>query len=79
MVKIIDESDIFGTKLFKFNLNYNLLFKNEKFSELMENEIDMIDGHYQLLLPLKEVILPDNRVAAMKRMQSLSKKFARDR
>ena len=46
----------------------------------MEKEAGKIDGHCQLPFPLKdkEVVLPDNRMAAIKSMQSLKKKFERD-
>ena len=65
----------------KIKLNYDTLSKNDKrFLELMEREAVKIDGHYQLPLPLKdkELVLPDNRMAAMKLMQSLKKRFERD-
>ena len=55
--------------------------KNDRrFLELMEREAVKIDGHCQLPLPLKdkELVLPNNRMAAMKRMQSLKKRFERD-
>ena len=46
----------------------------------MEREAVKIDGHYQLPPPLndKELVLLNNRTAAMKRMQSLNKSFERD-
>ena len=65
----------------KINLNYDNLSKNDrKFLELMGKEAVKIDGHYQVPLPLKdeEVVLPDNKMAAMKRMHSLKKKFEKD-
>ena len=65
----------------KINLNYDNLSKNDKrFLDIMETEAVKIDGHYQLPLPLKdkEVMFPDNRMLAMKRMQSLKKRFERD-
>ena len=39
----------------------------------MEREAVKIDGNYQLPLPLKdkELVLPNNRMVAMKRMQPL--------
>ena len=51
-----------------------------RFLELMEREAVKIDGHYQLPLPLKdkELVLPNNRMAAINRMQSLEKRFERD-
>ena len=65
----------------KINLNYDNLSKNDrKFLELMRKEAVKIDGHFQVPLPLKdeEVVLPDNKMAAMKCMQSLKKKFEKD-
>ena len=65
----------------KINLNYDNLSKNDRrFLELMEREAVKIDEHYQLPLPLKDkgLVLPNNRMAAMKRMQSLKKRFERD-
>ena len=46
----------------------------------MERETVKIDGHYQLSFPLKdkELVLPNNRMVAMKRMQSLKKRFEKD-
>ena len=65
----------------KINFNYDNLSKNDRrFLELMEREAVKINGHYQLPLPLKdkELVLPYNRLAAMKRMQTLKKRFERD-
>ena len=38
------------------------------------------DGHYELPLPLKgeDIQLPNNRAAAMKRLESLRSKFEKD-
>ena len=46
----------------------------------MERKAVKIDGHCQLPLPLKdkELLLLNNRMAAMKHMQSLKKRFERD-
>ena len=48
--------------------------------ELMEREAVKIDAHYQIPLPLKgkELVLPNKRMTAMKRTQSLKKMFERD-
>ena len=65
----------------KINPNYDNLSKNDRrFLELMEREAVKIDGHYQLPLPLKhkELVLPNNRIATMKRMQSSKTRFERD-
>ena len=64
----------------KINLNYDNLSKNDRtFLELIEREAVKIDEHYQLPLPLKdkELVLANNRMAAVKRMQSLNKRFER--
>ena len=66
----------------KISLNYDNLSKNEsKFLELMGKESVKIERHCQLLLPLKdkELVLSNNRMAAMKCMQSLKKSFERDK
>ena len=55
----------------KINFNYeNLSKKNKRFLKLMEREAVKINGHYQFPLPLKDrdLVLPDNRMAAMKCM-----------
>ena len=46
----------------------------------MEREVVKIDVHYQLPLPLKDkdLVLPNNKMATMKRMLSLKKRFERD-
>ena len=65
----------------KINPNYDNLSKNDRrFLELMERQAVKTDGHYQLPLPLKdkELVLPNNRMAATKCMQALKKKFERD-
>ena len=64
----------------KINLNDDNLSKNDRFLELMEREAVKTDGHYQLPLPLKdkELVLPNNRMPAMKHMQSLKERFKRD-
>ena len=52
----------------KINLNYDNLFKNDRrFLELTEREAVKVDGHYRLPLSLndKELVLPNNRMAAM--------------
>ena len=86
ILKKIYEHDFFETESQycvnnKIKLNYDNLSKNDRrFLELMEREAVKIDGHYQLPLPLKdkELVLPNNRMASMKYMQSLKKSFERD-
>ena len=67
----------------KFNLSFNLPSKNFRFLELRKNETVMVDAHYQFQLKQKlkqkEVVLPENRVAAIRHMQSLKKRFDRNR
>ena len=63
------------------NLNYDNLSRNyRRFLELMERESVKIDGYYLLpfLLKDKELVLANNKMAAMKCMQSLKKRFERD-
>ena len=65
----------------KINLNYGNFSKNDRrLLELTEREVIKIDGHYQIPVQLKdkELVLPNNRMAAMERMQSLKKSFVRD-
>ena len=65
----------------KINLNYdNLSRNNRRFLELMERKSVKIYEHYQLPLPLKdnELVLPNNRMAALKCMQSIKKRFESD-
>ena len=53
----------------KINLNYDNLPKNyRRFLELLKREAVKIDGHNQFPLPLKdkELVLPNNRMAARK-------------
>ena len=46
----------------------------------MERKAIKIDGHYQLPLPLKDkkLVLPNTRMAAMKHIESLKKRFEGD-
>ena len=65
----------------KVNLNYDNLSRNDsKFLEFMEREAAKIERHYQLPLARKdkELVLPNNRMAAMKCMQLLRKRFEKD-
>ena len=65
----------------KINFNYDNLSKNDRrFLQLRKREAVKIDGHYQIPFPLKdkELVLPNNRMAAMKYMQSLKERFERD-
>ena len=44
----------------------------------VESECEMVDGHYSIPLPLKtkNVVLPNNKEVAMRRLLSLKKKFS---
>ena len=61
-------------------MNDNLSRNNRRFLELMERESVKIYEHYELPLPLKdnELVLPNNRMAALKCMQSIKKRFESD-
>ena len=54
--------------------------ENIKFLKLMDEGCTRSDGHYQLLLPLRnsEVDLPNNRWLAKRRLQCLKKKMQKD-
>ena len=66
----------------KINFNYDNLSKNgdRRFLELIKKEAVKIDRHYQLTLPLKdkELVLPNNSMAAMEPMQLLKERFEGD-
>ena len=51
-----------------------------KFLKLMNTEVCMVDGHYQLPLPFrdKDISFPNNRWLAEKRAESLKRRFIRD-
>ena len=65
----------------KISINYDELSRNDgRFLDLMDQKAVKVDGHYKLPLPLKDedIQLPNNRAAAMKRLESLRRKFERD-
>ena len=65
----------------KISINYDKLSRNDRrFLDLMDQKAIKVDGHYELLLPLKDedIRLPNNRTAAMKRLESLRRKFERN-
>ena len=71
MLKKIDEHDFIEPES-QVNLNYDNLSKNDRtFLELIEREAVKIDEHYKFPLPLKdkELVLANNRMAAVKRIQ----------
>ena len=65
----------------KISINYDKLSRNNRrFLDLMDQKKVKVDGHYELPLPLKDedIRLPNNRAAAMKRLESLRRKFKKD-
>ena len=65
----------------KMNINYDKLSRNDRrFLDLMDQKAVKVDGHYELPLPLKDedIRLPNNRAVAMKRLESLRRKFEKD-
>ena len=46
----------------------------------MDQKAVKVDGHYELPLPLKDedIRLPNNKAAAIKRLESLKRKFEKD-
>ena len=55
-------------------------FNDARFMELMDREVEHIDGHYQLPLPLKnpKLELPNNRMMVERRIKQLERRFRRD-
>ena len=55
----------------------NLSINDKKFLRIMDENVKLIDGHYQLPLPFKEQIMdvPNNKSLAIKRVFSLKKKL----
>ena len=65
----------------KLSINYDKLSRNNRsFSDMMDHKAVKVDGHYELPLPLndEDSRLPNNQVAAMKRLESLKRKFQKD-
>ena len=56
-------------------------FDNQIFLRLMDQETVQVDNHYEVLLPLKStnVTFPNNKLAAMKKLNSLKRRFIRDK
>ena len=54
-------------------------YDNQIFLRLMDQETVQVDNHYEVLLPLKStnVTFPNNKSAAMKRLNSLKRRFIR--
>ena len=55
----------------------NLSINDKKFLRIMDENVKLIDGHYQLPLPFKKQIMdvPNNKSLAIKRVFSLKKKL----
>ena len=53
---------------------------DRRFLDLMDQKAVKVDGHYELPLPLKDedIRLPNNKAAAIKRLESLKRKFEKD-
>ena len=62
----------------KINISYDKL--SRRFLDLMYQKAAKMDGNYELPLPLKDedVRISNNRAAAMKRLESLRRKFEKD-
>ena len=56
-------------------------FDNQIFLRIMDQETVQVDNHYEVPLPLKstDVTFPNNKSAAMKRLNSLKRRFIRDK
>ena len=59
----------------------DMSYDNQIFLRLMDREIVQVVNHYEVLLPLKstDVNFPNNKSAAMKRLNSLKRRFIRDK
>ncbi|XP_071964267.1 uncharacterized protein [Antedon mediterranea] len=57
-----------------------LSVEDRSFMEMMDGASSFVDGHYVLPLPWRSqgTVLPDNRCLAMKRFNSLERRFERD-
>ena len=55
-------------------------FNDARFMELIDREVEHIDGHYQLPLPLKnpKLELPNNWMMVERRIKQLERRFRRD-
>ena len=56
-------------------------YDDQIFLRIMDQETVQVGNHYEVLLPLKstDVTLPNNKSSAMKRLNSLKKRFIRDK
>ena len=65
----------------KIGINYDKLSRNKRrFLDSMDQKAVKVDGHYELPLPMKDedIRLPNNRAAAMKRLEAFRRKFEKD-
>ena len=65
----------------KISFSYDKLSRNDRrFLDLMDQKAVKVDGLYELALSLKDedIRLPNNRAAAMKRLESLRRKIEKD-
>ena len=83
----IKESSINHALTEMYNLEFNevngdlegLSNEDDRFLHMMQDEVRMVDGHYELPLPFKEwnVVMPNNRSQAEKRLKSIQRKMER--
>ena len=56
-------------------------FNDARFMELIDQKVKQIDSHYQLQLPLKNLVgkfeLPNNRMMVERRINQVERKFRR--
>nr|XP_054607751.1 uncharacterized protein LOC129167238 [Nothobranchius furzeri] len=60
---------------------HEMSIEDKKFMEIMENSACTLDGHYCLDLPFKkdDIIMPNNRCVMAQRLQTLKRKFERNK
>lgn len=54
--------------------------EDQRFLELVNSSVNQVDGHYQLLLPLRnrDISMPNNKKVAEQRLCSLKRRFQKD-
>ena len=54
--------------------------EDKRFLEIASKSVSLVDGRYTLNLPFRkdDVLMPNNRLIAMQRLQSLKRKFKRN-
>ena len=70
----LETSEALANSLPQFSVN------DKRAVDIWERSVDVVDGHYQMDIPFKSehCNLPDNRIVAEKRLQSLTNRFLRD-